>query len=73
MLKLNYYKNKKVLITGHSGFKGAWLSLALKTLGAKIYGVSKEIKTNQGKATQTKANQGKATQIKANESKSDEI
>ncbi|MDC0425430.1 CDP-glucose 4,6-dehydratase [Pelagibacteraceae bacterium] len=45
MLKLNYYKNKKVLITGHAGFKGAWLSLALKTLGAKIYGVSKEIKT----------------------------
>lgn len=45
MPELTFYKNKKVLITGHTGFKGAWLSLSLKTLGAKIYGISKEIKT----------------------------
>lgn len=35
-----FYKNKKVLITGHTGFKGSWLSIFLKYLGAKIYGVS---------------------------------
>lgn len=32
------YKNKKVLITGDTGFKGAWLSLWLKELGAKVFG-----------------------------------
>jgi CDP-glucose 4,6-dehydratase len=29
-----YYKGKKVLVTGHTGFKGAWLSFWLRKLGA---------------------------------------
>ena len=36
----NFYKNKKVLITGHTGFKGSWLSLYLKILGSNVYGIS---------------------------------
>lgn len=36
----NFYKNKKVLITGHSGFKGSWLSFWLKNIGADVYGYS---------------------------------
>ena len=40
------FKNKKVLITGHTGFKGSWLSFWLIKLGAKIVGVSKDIPTN---------------------------
>ena len=36
------YKNKKVLITGHTGFKGSWLSLWLKRLGAEVLGYSLE-------------------------------
>ncbi len=35
----NFYKNKKVLITGANGFKGTWLSLWLKLLGANVYGI----------------------------------
>jgi CDP-glucose 4,6-dehydratase len=35
---LNTYRNKRVLITGHTGFKGAWLSIWLKTLGAEVIG-----------------------------------
>jgi len=35
-----FWKNKKVLITGHTGFKGAWLSLWLQDLGAKVIGIS---------------------------------
>ena len=42
----NIYKNKKVLITGHTGFKGSWLSMWLVKLGAKVIGVSKNIPTN---------------------------
>ena len=41
-----FWKNKKVFITGHSGFKGSWLCIILKTLGAKIYGYSLEPETN---------------------------
>lgn len=36
----NTYKNKNVLITGHTGFKGSWLSLWLSKLGANVIGVS---------------------------------
>lgn len=37
---LKFYKNKKVFITGHTGFKGLWLTSTLLTLGAKITGYS---------------------------------
>ena len=35
-----FYSNKKIFITGHTGFKGAWLSIILSYLNAKIYGYS---------------------------------
>ena len=35
----NFYKNKKVLVTGATGFKGAWLCSWLLKLGAKVYGI----------------------------------
>ena len=40
------FNNKKVLITGHTGFKGSWLSIWLYLLGAKVFGVSNSIPTN---------------------------
>ena len=40
MLDSNFFQNKKVLITGSSGFKGSWLGIWLNLLGAKIYGLS---------------------------------
>jgi CDP-glucose 4,6-dehydratase len=42
----NIYKNKKVLVTGHTGFKGAWLTMWLLKLGANIVGISKDIPTS---------------------------
>ena len=33
-----FWKNKKVFITGHTGFKGSWLLILLNMLGAKTYG-----------------------------------
>lgn len=42
----NQFKNKKVLVTGHTGFKGSWLTFWLKNLGAKVCGVSKDVPTN---------------------------
>ena len=39
--KLNkFWKNKKVFITGHTGFKGSWLSIFLTYLGAEVTGYS---------------------------------
>ena len=44
----NIYRNKRVLITGHTGFKGSWLSLWLTKLGAQVTGVAlpPEVKPN---------------------------
>ena len=38
-LDAEFWKNRKVLITGHTGFKGSWLTLALHELGANVLGV----------------------------------
>ncbi len=38
----NIYKGRKVFITGHTGFKGSWLSLLLNQLGADVYGYAFE-------------------------------
>ena len=37
---LSFWKNKKVFITGHTGFKGSWLSIFLKKLEVNLYGYS---------------------------------
>ena len=42
------YHGKKVLITGHTGFKGSWLSIILDYLGAEVFGVSIDSNTNKG-------------------------
>ena len=45
MMFNNIYKNKKILVTGHTGFKGTWLCLWLEMLGAKVIGYSIDIPT----------------------------
>ncbi len=44
---LNLFKGKKVLITGHTGFKGAWLAIWLKELGAHVIGYALDPSTEQ--------------------------
>ena len=49
MKKINLKKifnKKRVLVTGHTGFKGSWLSLILNYFGATILGVSDSVPTN---------------------------
>ena len=38
----NFYAGKRVLVTGHTGFKGSWLSIWLHELGAQVIGVGLE-------------------------------
>src|SRR5688572_16502741 len=42
----NIFRNKKIFVTGHTGFKGSWLSLWLRNLGADVYGYSLPPPTN---------------------------
>lgn len=35
----NFYNGKRVLVTGHTGFKGSWLSIWLRALGAEVVGI----------------------------------
>lgn len=41
----SFWKNKRVLVTGHTGFKGSWLTIWLKKLGAEVIGYSNSILT----------------------------
>lgn len=36
----NFFKNKRILITGHTGFKGSWLSIWLHLLGSRVIGIA---------------------------------
>src|SRR3954463_1508328 len=40
------YTGKRVIVTGHTGFKGAWLSLWLRLMDADVYGISNGIPTD---------------------------
>jgi len=52
----NFFLNKKVLITGHTGFKGSWLCLWLFLAGAKVIGVSKDLPTKPSHFDKLKLN-----------------
>jgi CDP-glucose 4,6-dehydratase len=51
------YKKRKVLITGHTGFKGSWLCILLNKLGAEIYGYALEPPTNPNLYTEANINE----------------
>lgn len=45
MINKDFWKNKKVFLTGHTGFKGSWLSLWLHSLGASVKGYALDAPT----------------------------
>nr|WP_024860082.1 CDP-glucose 4,6-dehydratase [Ruminococcus flavefaciens] len=45
MFDLSFYKGKKVLLTGHTGFKGSWMTVMLVNVGAEVIGYSSCSKT----------------------------
>lgn len=53
-----FWKGRKVLVTGHTGFKGSWLSLWLQSLGAKVVGVSLDPPTTPSLYEQAKIADG---------------
>ena len=47
MVNVSFYQGKKVLVTGHTGFKGSWLCLWLHRMGAKVVGVALDPQTER--------------------------
>ena len=45
-LNPEFWKNKKVLVTGHNGFKGSWMCVALNKMNSQVFGCSLEPETN---------------------------
>ena len=43
----DFYKGKRVLVTGHTGFKGSWLSIWLHEMGAEVIGVALDPQTEK--------------------------
>ena len=54
MINKSFWKGKRVLITGHTGFKGGWLSIWIKNLGAQVIGYSLNPITKNNFFDQTK-------------------
>lgn len=46
MVSEDFWKGKRVLVTGHTGFKGGWLSLWLEMMGAQVSGIGLDPNTN---------------------------
>ena len=46
MADRSFFKGRKVFLTGHTGFKGTWLSLMLEELGAEVYGYALKAETD---------------------------
>lgn len=54
VINYSFWKNRRVLLTGHTGFKGSWLTLLLLRLGADVYGLSLPPENDQNLYTDLK-------------------
>ena len=58
MKNLKIFKNSRVIVTGHTGFKGSWLTAWLKLLGANVMGISLSPPTNPSHFKAANINKG---------------
>jgi CDP-glucose 4,6-dehydratase len=58
-----FWRDKRVFLTGHTGFKGSWLSLWLQSLGAKVHGFALEPPTTPNLFTVAQVINGMASNI----------
>jgi CDP-glucose 4,6-dehydratase len=57
-INCNFWQGKRVFLTGHTGFKGGWLSLWLQAMGAEVYGYSLNPPTEQNFFTTAEVGKG---------------
>ena len=60
-LAVSFWAGRRVLVTGHSGFKGSWLSLWLQHLGADVAGLSRGVPTRPALSTLARVGEGMTT------------
>ena len=58
MKNLKIFKRSRVIVTGHTGFKGSWLTAWLKELDAKVMGISLDQHTSPSHFQVSKINKG---------------
>jgi CDP-glucose 4,6-dehydratase len=59
----DFWRDKRVLLTGHTGFKGSWLSLWLQSMGVKLVGLALESPTNPSLFEQARVYEGIVSNI----------
>lgn len=59
----DFWRGKRVLLTGHTGFKGSWLSLWLQSMGAELKGLALEPPTTPSLFAEANVAQGMVSQI----------
>jgi CDP-glucose 4,6-dehydratase len=57
----DFWRHKSILLTGHTGFKGSWLSLWLQSLGAEVHGLALEPPTSPNLFTVAQVEKGLAS------------
>jgi CDP-glucose 4,6-dehydratase len=57
-IDVDFWRDRRVLLTGHTGFKGAWLSLWLQSLGARVTGFSCDVPTRPSLHELARAGEG---------------
>ncbi|OYU98836.1 MAG: CDP-glucose 4,6-dehydratase [Burkholderiales bacterium PBB5] len=60
-LDVDFWRGRRVLLTGHTGFKGGWLSLWLQQLGAQVHGLALAPDTTPNLFTEARVAQGMAS------------
>jgi CDP-glucose 4,6-dehydratase len=63
VMKQAFWKDKRVLITGHTGFKGSWLSLCLQNKGARVIGYALQPPTEPSLFESAKVAEGMASVV----------
>lgn len=63
MVDTSFWQSKRVFITGHTGFKGSWLSLWLQSMGAEVKGFALTPPTNPSLFEQARVEDGMASEI----------
>ena len=59
----DFWRGKRVLLTGHTGFKGSWLGLWLQNMGAEVHGLALEPPTTPNLFTEARVGDGMASTI----------
>jgi CDP-glucose 4,6-dehydratase len=62
---MTFWQGRRVLITGHTGFKGSWLSLWLQALGAQVTGVSRSVPTDPSLYVLARVGEGMHAEVEA--------